>query len=289
MSGIKGKLQKLLGITGIGMMAFCFLFPIILTFSNSLMTKVEIDKNYHLETDRANEKQKYTVLKLIPDQVTIKQYYTLLMKTPQYLLMFWNSVLLVAPIVAGQALVSMMAAYGFCWLDFKGRETLFFVYIVTMLMPCQVTLVPNYLVLSKLGLIGSYASIILPGVFNTFGVFLLRQSMRLIPREYLEAARVDGAGHLNICWRIVVPMVKPGLAALAILLAIDNWNMVEQPLIFLQEMSKQPLSIYLTQINKNDLGISFAAATIYMLPLLLLFLYGENYLIEGIELSGLKG
>jgi multiple sugar transport system permease protein len=288
MIGLKKELQKLLVMAGIGMFAFAFLFPIILTFSNSFMTQVEIDQNYGIENGWFNQGPRYTVLKLIPEQVTLKQYYTLLMKTSQYLFMFWNSVLLVAPIVAGQALVGVMAAYGFCWLDFKGRETLFFVYIVTMLMPYQVTLVPNYLIAAKLGLIGTYASIILPGVFNTFGVFLLRQSMRLIPKEYLEAARVDGAGHFNICWRIVVPMVRPGLAALAILVAIDNWNMIEQPLIFLQEMTKQPLSLYLAQISKNDMGVSFAAATIYMLPLILIFIYGENYLIEGIELSGLK-
>ncbi|HEY8462445.1 MAG TPA: carbohydrate ABC transporter permease [Bacillota bacterium] len=281
-------LVKYLG-SFLGLTAICFLFPIILTITNSFMTSGEITRNYILDSENEDGQQQYIVLNLIPEEVTVKQYYTILMKTSQYLFMFWNSSILVVPIVLGQALVSIMAAYGFSRFKFKGLETIFYIYIATMIMPYQVTLVPNYIMAVKLGLVGSYASIILPGIFNTFGVFLLRQTMQTIPEEYIEAALVDGATHFNICWRIVVPMVKPSLAALAILLTIDNWNMVEQPLIFLQDIVKQPLSTYLSQISKTDLGISFAASTIYMLPLLLIFLYGESYLIEGIELSGIKG
>jgi len=156
-------------------------------------------------------------------------------------------------------------------------------------MPFQVTLVPNYIIADKLGLIGSMFSIILPGIFTTFGVFLLRQFMRNIPDEYSEAARVDGAGHWLIFSKVILPMTKTGVAALIILAFIDNWNMVEQPLIFLQDVNLQPLSTFLANINDGERGIAFAASTVYMLPMLLVFLYGENYLIEGIQLSGLKG
>ena len=203
--------------------------------------------------------------------------------------MFWNSVIIVLPIILGQILVSSMAAYAFSKIEFKWREQLFLVYIVTMLMPFQVTLVPNYIIADRLGLIGSILSIILPGVFSTFGVFLLRQFMVYIPNEYSEAVIVDGGTHFDVFFKVILPMSKTGLAALAILVFIDNWNMVEQPIVFLQDSNKQPLSIYLTIISSGERGISFAASTLYMLPMLLVFLYGENYFIEGIQLSGIKG
>ena len=197
--------------------------------------------------------------------------------------------IIVIPIILGQILVSSMAAYSFAKLEFIFRDKLFFTYIIMMMMPFQVTLVPNYIVGDQLGLLGSYWSIILPGIFSPFGVFLLRQFMMYIPDAYVESAQVDGAGQLRIFFSIMLPMSKTGLAALTILVFIDNWNMVEQPLIFLQDVNMHPLSTYLSSINNGEMGIAFAASTIYMLPMLLIFLYGENYLVQGIQLSGLKG
>lgn len=194
-----------------------------------------------------------------------------------------------APIIAGQIAVAALAAYAFAHLRFRFREPLFFMYIVTMLMPFQVTLVPNFIIADRLGLLGSSGAIIFPGIFSAFGVFLLRQFMMFVPYSYIEAARVDGAGHLYIFTRIVLPMCGSGLAALSILVFIDNWNMVEQPLIFLNEAIQQPLSVYLSVIGEGERGIAFAASAIYMLPLLLVALYAEKYLVEGIQLSGIKG
>jgi multiple sugar transport system permease protein len=113
--------------------------------------------------------------------------------------------------------------------------------------------------------------------------------MLTVPYSYIEAARADGAGHLYIFVRIVLPMCSSGLAALAILLFIDNWNMVEQPLIFLSDPHKQPLSVYLSAIGEGERGLAFAASTLYMLPLVLVALYAERYLVEGIQLTGIKG
>jgi multiple sugar transport system permease protein len=140
----------------------------------------------------------------------------------------------------------------------------------------------------KLGLLNSPNAIILPGIFAAFGVFMLRQFMLDIPYAYIEAAKMDGAGHLQIFYKIMIPMIKPGLAALIILLFVDYWNMVEQPLIFLDDPFKQPLSVYLSRIN-GEKGIAFAASMLYMAPMVLLFLYAETYFIEGIQLSGIKG
>lgn len=183
----------------------------------------------------------------------------------------------------------MLAAYAFSQLRFRLREPLFFAYIVVMLMPFQVTLVPNYIMANSLGLLNSEWSIILPGMFNAFGVFLMRQFMQVVPYSYIEAARMDGAGHLRILLTIVLPMCRSGIAALAVLAFIDNWNMVEQPLIFLKDAIKQPLSVYLAYISEDDIGLAFAASVIYMLPAILLMLHAEKELVEGVQLSGVKG
>ncbi|QHT63976.1 carbohydrate ABC transporter permease [Paenibacillus lycopersici] len=287
------KLPRLALSLAIGAFAGAMLIPVLLTFTNSLMTQAEIGRNYDLlgrMVDTAHGgRDAFVNLKLLPDWLTFAQYAQVLVLSPKYMSMFWHSVLLVVPIVAGQAAVASLAAYAFAKLRFLGRDKLFAVYLMTMLMPFQVTLVPNYLVIDKLGLMNHASAIILPGIFGAFGVFMMRQFMSHIPMAYVEAAKIDGAGHWTIFARIVLPLAKPGLAALAVLLFIDYWNMIEQPLIFLQDKAKQPLSLYLAQINASARGIGFAASVLYMAPAVLLFLYAESYFVAGIQQSGIKG
>lgn len=273
---------------GLAALAFLMLVPFVVTVSNSFMSQSEIGINYGAVGPDAVPGE-YANLKWIPDWVSFRQYKAILLEQPQFLRMFWNSTKLVLPIVLGQAAVSAMAAFAFAKLSFPGREKLFLVYVVTMLMPFQVTLVPNYIALDKLGLLNRDAAIILPGIFSAFGVFLLRQFMSHIPQGYIEAAKIDGAGQAYIFMRIIVPMAMPGIAALFILAFVDNWNMVEQPLIFLQDPLKQPLSLFLTRIVDGQQGVAFAAAVLYMAPMLFVFLNGEKELIQGIQLSGMKG
>lgn len=273
--------------------AILIILPLVITLTNSLMGEAEINYSYfstltktlHADT---NADALYHGIKLIPDLVTINQYYSVLIHKTQYHFLFWNSVGVVAPVVAGQIAIASMAAYAFSKIPFKASGILFFLYIIVMMMPYQVTLVPNYIIANYLGLLDKTLSIILPGVFSAFGVFLLRQYMISIPNAYCESARIDGANHFQIFLEIVLPMSKAGIASLAILVFIDNWNMVEQPLIFLTDQTKTMLSVFLSAINANERGIAFAASSIYMAPMLLVFLYGENYLVEGIRLSGLK-
>lgn len=272
-------------------LALIILLPLLLTVTNSFMDDVEIIESYKIYEEESFEnenRQSFFTLRFIPDEVTIKQYYRVLIEKNKFLRMFWNSVFIVLPIVVGQVIISSMAAFAFAKLKFKGRDVLFFVYIVVMMMPFQVTLVPNYLILDKLGLINRYLSIIFPGAFGAFGVFLLRQFMISIPKEYIEVAKVDGCSLIHVFFKIVLPLSKGGIASLAILSLIDNWNMVEQPLIFLKDIERYPLSIYLSSINSGEIGIAFAAGIVYMLPVLLMFLYGENYLVEGISHSAIK-
>ncbi|MBP1995725.1 carbohydrate ABC transporter permease [Paenibacillus eucommiae] len=267
--------------------AVLLLMPVVLNVVSSFMTEREILANYGMLGKI--DTNVFVNLKWIPDWVSFQQYDKVLVVTPKFLYLFWNSVKLVAPIIVGQASVATLAAFAFGKLNFPGRDGLFFIYLMTMLMPFQVTLVPNYLMADRLGLLNHPSSIILPGVFGAFGVFLLRQFMLHIHSAFIEAAKIDGAGYLRIFVSVALPMVKPGIAALVVLLFVDYWNMVEQPLIFLQDAAMQPLSVFLSRIQEDALGVSFAISVVYMMPMVLLFLSAERYFIEGIQLSGVKG
>lgn len=277
--------------------AVSFLLPTILTFANSFMTEQEISSNYGVifndyssssngEKNTTSYRSETVNLKLIPDKVVGTQYETVLLKSPDYLMKFWNSVLLTLPIMIFQIIIALGAAY--CFARFRGRlrEMIFFLYLVLMLMPYQVTLVPNYLVANKLDLLDTRWSIILPGIFAPFSVYLLTKYMRRIPESVIEAAKLDGANEWQIFRKIAIPMCKGPIASVAILVFIDYWNMVEQPLIMLSDSAFHPLSVFLSQINQGEIGLAFAIATIYMVPPILIFLYGEEYLVDGIAYSG---
>ena len=271
--------------------AITFLLPTVLTVTNSFMSQTELSANYgpvfdSLKGGATTYVADKVTLKFIPDTVSFSQYATVLFKSPEYLLKFWNSVILVVPIVIGQVAVAALAAYSFMRYRGRAREILFFVYIILMLMPYQVMLVPNYLVADWTGLLKTRWSIILPGIFAPFSVFLLTKFMRRIPSSLIEAAKLDGASEWRIFTRICLPQCRSALYSIAILVFIDYWNMVEQPIILLSDPDKQPLSVYLSTINAGEVGIAFAVAVIYMIPSLLIFLHGEEYLVEGITHSG---
>ena len=284
------RIDKLKTITVTAMavlFAIVFLLPIILTFTNSFMSASEISANYgsiFATTDKGGKVfvSKTVNLKLIPDMITLGQYITVLFKSPEYLFKFWNSVIYVVPIVVVQLGIATLASYGFARYDGKLKRAIFFAYIVMMLMPYQVTLVPNFLVSKSLGLYGSAWSILLPGFFSPFAVYLLTKFMKRIPTEVMEAASIDGANEWMIFSRICMPLCKGGLASIAILVFFDYWNMVEQPLILLPDADKHPLSVFLSKINTGEISLAFAVAVIYLVPPLLIFLYGEDYLVEGI-------
>lgn len=272
--------------------ALTFLMPTVLTITNSFMTQSEISANYGKVFANASGSDGKTYiaeqvnLKFIPDKVTFNQYITVLLRSPDYLLKFWNSVILVVPIVLLQLAVASVTAYGFTRWRGKVRSFLFFFYVILMLMPTQVTLVPNYLVSDWVGILNTRWSIVLPGAFAPFSVFLLTKSMRRIPASLIEAAKLDGSSEWQIFKDICLPQCRSALYSIAILVFIDYWNMVEQPIILLPDAEKQPLSVYLSTINTNEVGLAFAIATIYMVPSLLLFLHGEDYLVEGIAHQG---
>ncbi|MDE6167301.1 MAG: carbohydrate ABC transporter permease [Acetatifactor sp.] len=290
-----GKTKIVLATIVAAFFAVLFLAPIVLTITNSFMASSEISANYgSVFATNSNGGKVYISekvnLKFIPDMVSFSQYITVLFKSPEYLLKFWNSVILVGPIVVFQLIVASLASYGFARYRGRIREIVFFMYIILMLMPYQVTLVPNYLVSDWMNILDTNWAIWLPGIMSPFAVFLLTKFMRRIPKEVVEAAQIDGAGEWQIYRKICMPLCRGAIFSAAILVFIDYWNMVEQPLILLGNAEMHPLSVFLSKINSGEIGLAFAVATIYMVPSLLIFLYGEEYLVDGITYQGgIKG
>ncbi|MBP3309355.1 MAG: carbohydrate ABC transporter permease [Ruminococcus sp.] len=275
--------------------ALMFLMPTVLTIANSFMTSSEISANYGAMFSNMTSAQKTFIsenvnLKFIPDKVTIDQYRSVLIMNSDYLLKFWTSVRLTVPITVFQLLIAILTSYGFSRYPGKIKNLIFFAYIILMIMPYQVTLVPNYLVAEKFNLLNTNKAVILPAIFSPFSIFLLTKVMRRIPVSYVEAAKLDGAGEFRILTKIYLPLCKSALVSIAMLVFIDYWNMVEAPLVLMKDPEMHPLSVFLSQINTEDVGLAFAVGVVYMIPTILMFLYGEDYLVEGITYSGgIKG
>ena len=291
-NSVSRRVQSVLIYTALIVLAAVFAIPIVIVFTNSFMSSFEIYNRFtHLvqpgNMQHVEESIHFVRLTLIPDQVTLSQYTHLFFDNPLYLGRFWNSAALALPVVLGQVLISAPAAYAFEMSRIRHKEKLYFMYIVIMLLPLQVTLVPNFIVADWLGLLNTRASVILPAALNPFGVFIMRQYLRGLPHEYIEAAQLDGASHLRIIFSIVMPMFKPALAALVILTFVNNWNIVEQAIVFLTE-AQAPLSVYLSGMATHNPDLIYAASFFYLLPPLLMFLYWKEHMVEGIALTGIR-
>lgn len=276
------RLKQGITYVGMGLLLISILFPVYYLFSHSLKGEALIKTIYSQPIslwERVFPK---------PFYINLDQYYRLLFRTPQYLVYFWNTLRVVVPIVTLQLLLSILAAFGFSKLKFWGSETLFFIYIIMMLMPFQVTLVPNYMILSKLHFLDSNEALILPGAFGTFGVFFLKQFMEGIDASFIEEGRLLGANDRQVLSYILVPMCKPVIVAAAVLLFIDYWSMVEQPLIFISTREKLPLSVYLSSLAVSNIHIGFACSVLYMVLPLLLVIYAQDDLSDGLKISSLK-
>jgi multiple sugar transport system permease protein len=266
---------------------FCLLFwvPVLVMFPNSFMGPEELKAAYGGVLGGGGQAVQ---MELLPVYPTLRPYVELLLDSPDFFVMFWNSIKQVVPILLGQVLVGMPAAWAFGRYRFTGRRILFLLYMILMIMPFQVTMVSSYLVLSNLSLMDTHLAIILPGVFSAFPVFIMQKFFHSIPDALVEAAMVDGAGQLKIFLHVGVPLGMPGIMASVLLNFLEYWNAIEAPMTFLKTKAKLPLSLYLPQITTDQVGSSFAASIVMMLPAVLIFLWGQEYLEQGIVASGLK-
>lgn len=226
--------------------------------------------------------------KFFPQYPTFWHYSRVLFYTPQFFVVFWNSMKIVVLVLLGQLFLAVPAAWAFAIYRFRFRKLLFTLYVVLMLMPFQVTMLSNYLVLDGLGLINTHGAIIFPAVFSTFPVFLIYRGFCALPESIIDAARVDGAGEWAIFWRIGLPLASNGILSAMVLGFLEYWNLMEQPLAFLEDKSLWPLSLYLPEISLSQAGYSFVASVITLIPPAFVFLIGQEYLERGIVASALK-
>ncbi len=244
--------------------ACIYILPIVHMVTNSFMSESQITQpGFHF----------------IPTNFTIRQYYELLMENGEFFSLYKNSITVVVIVIIGQVLLSVITGYAFGRMTFKGRNTLFIIYIVLMLMPYQVLMVPNVLMFDYLErvlqyqLFDTHIPIIIPSVFSIIGVFLIRQLSQSIPDEVIEAARMDSASEFAILRKIVVPMLREGIIAVIIITFAENWNLIEQVLLYVNSKDKMLLSLYLEEIYNKSPEIFYAGSVLYIFPIIIIIFY----------------
>ena len=275
----------------ISIAAFISLLPVLFIFFNSFMSILEAQTRYtslinaYSSFGLNNGSMHYMEWGIFPEVISLTGFKSILLEDPTNLRFLWNSIILTVPIVIGQLVIAPLAAYGFEIARSRHKEKLFFTYIVTMLMPMQAVLVPHYIAARLFGIEGNYLAIILPAVFSPFGVFLLRQQMKGFELHIIEAARIDGASELRVFFSVVLPNLTPSIVALAVLAFAESWNIVDQAVIFLSKDSDMPMSLFLSKAVTGDIGNVFALSSLFMIPALIMFIYGQDHLAEGIGYS----
>ena len=279
--------RKLFTRTVLGLLAIIMLVPVAVTILYSFCSPDEIDA--FMKTRGNYDTAVWMELKLSPKVFSLSQYYEILVLDMSILRMFVNSAVYAVLILLGQAVVIPMMAYALSRFRFRGREAIFFGIIMLMLLPFQVTMVPNVLTLRTIGLLNTVWAVIIPMWFSPCYIFLIRQFMLGLPNELLEAAQMDGAGTLRCYSYVVIPVCRPVIGAAIALSFADCWNLVEQPMTYLsQRADLYPLSVEFNRLAGSNAKIVFAGAALYILPALFIYLYFLNDILSGVQLTELK-
>lgn len=259
--------------------ALLFLLPVAFTIGCSFLSPQEVQRVFGPLLGEGSA----AVVGGLPQGFSLMGYYEVFFATPDYLVKFWLSLLLAVGAVVGQVVISCMGGFAFAFFDFPGKRLLFGLLCFFMLVPLQVTLLPNYLLLDAFGLLNTCWALLLPLAFVPLGTFLLTQIFRSVPADILQAARLDGAGTLQVMVKVLLPCGKSGVSTLIILTLIESWNMVEQPLIYLKDVGSYPLSVFLASRYTENLPLQFVCCVLSLLPLALCFFYcGGDVLDSGI-------
>ena len=263
-------------------LSLLFVLPVVLTVACSFLSPQEVQRVFGPLLGEGGT----AALGALPQGFSLMGYYEVFFATPDYLAKFWVSLLLAVGAILGQMVISCMGGFAFAFYDFPGKRLLYGLLCLFMLIPLQVTLLPNYLLLDLLGVLNTYWALLLPLAFAPLGTFLLTQIFRSVPVDILHAARLDGAGTFHVLGKVLLPCSKGGGATLIVLTLIESWNMVEQPLIYLRDVGSYPLSVFLASRYMENLPFQFVCSVLSLLPLALCFLYFGGDLLQG---AGRKG
>ncbi len=227
----------------------------------------------------------------LPAHPTLDNFNEMFSRLPFGLFM-WNSFKIATTVTIGQLITTSTAAFAFARLKFPGRNLLFYMLLASLMIPGQITLVPLFIVIRQLGLYNTHLALILPGLINPFGVFFLRQYFLTIPTDYEDAARVDGGGPITVFLRIILPLSAPGLATLGILTFVGVWNDFLGPLVFIQDENLLTYTVGLQKLQGiygGALGPTAAGTVLGVIPILIVFLALQRYIVKSVITTGIKG
>lgn len=227
----------------------------------------------------------------IPDEPTLDAYGEVFSRFP-FMRTIGNSLFISVAFTLITLISASMAAFAFAKIRFRGSDVILKLYLAMMMIPTQVTMIPLFIIMNRLGLIDSYASVILPSIFKPFAVFMLVQQMRSVPNDFLDAARVDGAGIFTVYTRIALPMCAPTLATLAVTTFMESWNDYLWPLLMLTDRNKMTLPIALSTLNgqyNTEYNVLMAGSLISMIPIIIIYLCAQKQFKNGLMAGGIKG
>ncbi len=267
-------------------LALLAVYPVIFLSAGSLMGADELEDCLGAVVSGA---EGYASFPVLPKYPTLQHFAEVLLDSPEFFVMFWNSILITFGVLGGQFVAGTMSAWGFARYEFPCKRGIFLLYIVLMLLPFQVLMLSDYLLLDRLRLLDSLWAVILPGMFSTFPVFIMYRFFAEIPDSLIESARLDGAREWQLFWYLALPMGSSGIIAALVLGFLEYWSLIEQPLTFIKDKSKLPLSVFLPDLTMTGkAGFLFAVSVVTFLPAIMVFMGGRDYLEQGIMAGAVK-
>lgn len=260
----------------LGLIALVLLFPILFALVNSFKTFEEATNH---------------IWRIIPIKPTLENYKYVFSALP-FVKITWNTFIIAAIVTIFKSVTSILVAYAFVFLDFKGKRGVYFLLISTMFIPFTVTMIPNYITISQLGLNDNIMGVALPQFADALGIFLLRQSMRTIPRSLVEVAKIEKIGHARVMKDIIVPIIKPSVVSTGIIFFINSWNEYVWPVLILKSKDNYTLSLalqmFISAEGGTDFTVAMAVSVITMMVPLLMYIIFQRYIINTFALSGVK-
>lgn len=273
---IVGNVSAALKLLLLSIGAVCMIIPFVWMVLTSFKTLAEVN---------------HIPMIWLPSHFDFTNYQEVLDRL-NFVLYFKNTLINTIVITGGQVIICSLAAYAFARLHFPGRDKIFFVMLAVMMVPSQMTIIPQYLIVAKLGWLNTYAALIIPQLFSAYGTFFLRQFFLTLPKELEDSAKIDGCSYFRIFWRIMLPLCSNGLIAFGIFTVLWAWNDLLWPLLVTTKDNMRVLSVAIATLNGyyvTDYNLLMAASVLAILPMIVMYVFGQKHFIEGIAVTGIKG